>query len=224
MYEHLLTKALASGLAEAEARTESVKAEQLASLVSRHVAGEVRRLFALAPGSSHMDLALDLAERLFGAVAEVAARHNVEGVDFAQEAFEPPARRLLAVGVAAKQRPRPQSPLASSTLFTRSALEPRLSAELAHEIECADRVDAIVAFITVGGVRSLGEALERLCLQGGAGAAAAAPDDDVHGDHGGGGARSRWRALPGARGEGLATTCGARACTRRRGCSIASTG
>ena len=167
VYEHVLTKALASGLAGAETHTDNVKAEQLASLVSRHVAGEVRRLFALAPASSHMDLALDLADRLFGAVAEVAAKHDVEDVNFAEETFEPPARRLLAVGAEAKQRPRPQSSLASSTLFTRSALEPRLSAELAHEIECADRVDAIVAFITVGGVRSLGESLERLCLRGG---------------------------------------------------------
>lgn len=169
VYEHVLTKALASGLAEVEAHIDSVKAEQLASLVSRHVAGEVRRLFALAPSSSHMDLALELADRLFGAVADVAANHDVKGLDFAQEAFEPPPRRLLAVGAEAKQRPRPQSSLASSTLFTRSALEPRLSAELGHEIECADRVDAIVAFITVGGVRSLAESLERLCLQGGPG-------------------------------------------------------
>src|SRR5690606_20770212 len=138
-----------SGLGEAETHTDSVKAEQIASLVSRHVAGEVRRLFALAPSSSHVDLALDLANRLFRAVAEVAANYNVEGTDFAQETFEPPPRRLLAIGAEAKQRPRPQSPLAGPTLFTRSALEPRLSAELAHEIECADRVDAIVAFITV---------------------------------------------------------------------------
>jgi superfamily II DNA or RNA helicase/HKD family nuclease len=169
VYEHVLTKALARGLTEAQTHTDNIKVEQLASLVSRHVAGELRRLFALAPSSSHMDIALDLTDRLFGAVAEVATRHKVEGADFAQESFEPPARRLLAVGADAKQRPRPQSPLASSTLFTRSALEPRLSAELAHEIGCADRVDAIVAFITVGGVRSLGESLERLCLQGGAG-------------------------------------------------------
>ena len=125
VYEHVFTKALASGLVAKETHTDSVKAEQLASLVSRHVAGEVRRLFALAPSSSHMDLALELADRLFGAVAEVAVNHKVEGIDFAQEAFEPPARRLLAIGAEAKQRPRPQSPLASSTLFTRSALEPR---------------------------------------------------------------------------------------------------
>ena len=104
VYEHVLTKALARGLDEAEAHTDSVKAEQLASLVSRHVAGEVRRMFALAPGSSHMDLALELADRLFGAVADVAAKHNVEGADFAQEAFEPPARRLLAVGAEAVKR------------------------------------------------------------------------------------------------------------------------
>lgn len=167
MYEHVLTKAVASGIGGAEAYIDRVKAEQLAALVSRHVAGQVRRLFALAPGSAHMDLALELAERLFGAVAEVAAGHGVEGVDFAEEAFAPPARRLLAVGAEARQRPRPQSPLGASTLFTRSALEPRLAAELAHEIECADRVDAIVAFVTVGGVRALGESLERLCLQGG---------------------------------------------------------
>lgn len=167
VYEHVLTKALASRLADADTLTGVVKAEQLASLVSRHVAGELRRLFAFAPSSSHMDLALELADRLFTTVAEVATRHRIEGSDFARETFEPPARLVLAVGPDAKQRSRPQSSLASSTLFTRSALEPRLSAELAHEIECADRVDAIVAFITVGGVRALADALERLCLQGG---------------------------------------------------------
>lgn len=167
VYEHVLTKALANGLTQVETLTDNIKAEQLASLMSQHVASELRRLFAHAPSKSHMDLALDLADRMFGAVAEVAAKYALDDVDFAQAAFEPPARRLLAVGADAKRRPRPQSSLASSTLFTRSALEPRLSAELAHEIECADRVDAIVAFITVGGVRSLGDALERLCLQGG---------------------------------------------------------
>jgi superfamily II DNA or RNA helicase len=168
VYEHVLTKALSAGLdASANAVTEHVKAEQLAGLVSRHVASEVRRLFAIAPGASHMELALELADRMFQAVGETAAKYGLDDLDFAQEAFEPPARRLLAVGEQARRRPRPQSPLASSTLFTRSALEPRLSAELAHEMECADRVDAIVAFITVGGVRSLGESLERLCLQGG---------------------------------------------------------
>lgn len=169
IYEHLLTKALASGLPTdpAELHTDAIKAEQLALVVSQHAASEVRRLFALAPGSAQLELALDLADRMFTALADVAAKHGITAADadFADQTVAPPPRRLLAVGHAARQRPRPQSPLAASTLFTRSALEPRLSAELAHEIECADSVDAIVAFITVGGVRTLYDALERLCLQ-----------------------------------------------------------
>jgi HKD family nuclease len=75
----------------------------------------------------------------------------------------PPPRRLLAVGPAPV---RPESPLSASTLFTRSHGETRLGLELAAEITCADRVDALVAFVTVGGVRALRDALETLARKG----------------------------------------------------------
>ena len=61
--------------------------------------------------------------------------------------------------------PRPQTPLGSSTLFTRSRGEPGLGNELSHEIACADRVDILVAFITMGGVRQIRDALEQLAAR-----------------------------------------------------------
>jgi superfamily II DNA or RNA helicase len=51
-------------------------------------------------------------------------------------------------------------------LLTRNRAEPALGRELACELGTADRVDAIVAFVTVGGVRLLGEALEEFSARG----------------------------------------------------------
>ncbi len=163
VYEHPVTDALAPRVEVSDrAEVAAIKPEHLPAILARHVATEVRRAFAHVPASAHLELGLDLSARVTAAIAE-ATRHAGHGDDALANALAPPPRRLLSVGEPAPGRP--TSPLSASTLFTRSHLEPRLSAELANEIECADRVDVLVAFITIGGVRSLREALERLALR-----------------------------------------------------------
>jgi superfamily II DNA or RNA helicase len=51
-------------------------------------------------------------------------------------------------------------------LLTRNRAEPSIGGELEREIATADRIDVVVAFITVGGVRMLREALESFTRQG----------------------------------------------------------
>lgn len=163
VYEHPVTEALAPRVGVSDrAEVEAIKPEHLAAILARHVANEVRRAFAQVPASAHLELGLDLSVRVMTAIAE-AGRQGGRVDDALANAFAPPARRLLSVGEPAPGRP--VSPLSASTLFTRSHLEPRLAAELASEIECADQVDALVAFITIGGVRTLRDALERLSLR-----------------------------------------------------------
>ncbi|MBA3821467.1 MAG: DEAD/DEAH box helicase family protein, partial [Deltaproteobacteria bacterium] len=71
---------------------------------------------------------------------------------------QPPPARLMALHRGAVPE-RPTSPLATSTLLTRKRLDPTLGHELAREIATADQVDAIIAFVTVGGVRAIQGAL-----------------------------------------------------------------
>lgn len=82
----------------------------------------------------------------------------------APQRVAPPARELLGVFPLAAVAPRrPEIPLASSALLTLGRGEPRIGSELAREFESADRVDALVSFITKGGVRQLRDAIEDLC-------------------------------------------------------------
>ena len=61
---------------------------------------------------------------------------------------------------------RPSTPLSASTLLTRSRAEPSLGRELGCEIACADRIDILSAFITVGGFRAGRQEVERASLRG----------------------------------------------------------
>ncbi len=59
--------------------------------------------------------------------------------------------------------PRPQTPLAESSLFTGSPTEPQLAHELLQEMRSADGVDILVSFIKWSGLRLLLSAFEDLC-------------------------------------------------------------
>src|SRR5262249_10569452 len=77
---------------------------------------------------------------------------------------EPPTR-LMAIHRAAAPA-RPSSPLSTSTLLTRNRAEPQIGHELACEIASADRIDIVVAFITVGGINRIRDALEQFARRG----------------------------------------------------------
>ncbi|MCB2216992.1 MAG: DEAD/DEAH box helicase family protein [Desulfobulbaceae bacterium] len=61
--------------------------------------------------------------------------------------------------------PRPQTPLAESSLFTGSPREPQLAHELHAEMCSADGIDILVSFIKWTGLRLLMPAFEDLCVR-----------------------------------------------------------
>jgi len=63
--------------------------------------------------------------------------------------------------------PRPQTPLAESSLFTGSPSDPQLVHELLQEMRSADGVDLLVSFIKWSGLRLLMPGFEELSQRGG---------------------------------------------------------
>ncbi len=167
LYEHVVTGTLAHDLAALDPlRGREVTGLDPASAheaLAQHLIVEVQGALASVPISERPKIQVEIVNQLLEVL-----RSLVPGLDESIEdsRVEPPGQELRAVFRGARPV-RPTTPLTSSTLLTRNRADPSLGAELAREIASADRIDALVAFITVGGVRALSGALESFARRGG---------------------------------------------------------
>lgn len=170
VYEHLVTERLARELARA------VDLEQVIAglddgdvhvALGRHLGRELERVLAALPRERRVEHASALVAQLLERLADLAVDDDAGGDQVRDERLAAPPRRLLALHRGAVPE-RPSSPLGVSTLLTRNRAEPALGHELAREIAIADRIDALVAFVTVGGVRAIQEKLHQFARRPGA--------------------------------------------------------
>ena len=159
IYEHLLTQLLDGGVVAARpalAEIEAVEDIDLPRHLSRYFAAELETVLRSA-GTAAEQVALMHA--LLDRIAELAPKNaNADRV------AEPP--RMLRSIYRTAPPLRPSSPLSTSTLLTRAPKDPALGHELAREIESADGVEILAAFVTVSGVRVVREALDRAARRG----------------------------------------------------------
>ena len=155
VYEHLITEELARDL-EATAGIgrviEPLDDADSQATFARHVGRVLARALSGLPAAGADELIRKVLDHLAGLLGEDLAELVRD------QRLQPPPSRLMAVHRGAVPD-RPTSPLATSTLLTRKRLDPTLGHELAREIATADEVDAIIAFVTVGGVRAIHDAL-----------------------------------------------------------------
>lgn len=124
----------------------------LARLVARELEQELEEI----RGPDANLRRLEITNRILDLIAtEARARTKDVQVDPVLD----PAQMLHAV-YREVVPPRPELGLGTSTLLTRTRNDPQLMHELAAEIATADRIDVIVAFITVDGIRALAAALD----------------------------------------------------------------
>jgi HKD family nuclease len=163
LYEQLLTQRVARLQEQLQelAPTRSLSAAQARLYLTEYVAQALRRALR-APGiGSDAQRQVQLCNELLDLVAQKvpeAVSHSDDSVSR--------AALLLAIleqplGLAAAYRPRrPETPLAQDALFVHAPHEPNLAAELVIELESADRVDLICAFIVWSGIRIFLDALK----------------------------------------------------------------
>jgi superfamily II DNA or RNA helicase/HKD family nuclease len=164
LYEDVVTNGLADAL-ELVAHRRHVDVAALGAdahvILARFLRGPIERALADVGGSGDDKLArqVQLADDLLR-VLEVRKLIDRE------QLLASPARELRGVFPDPAARPRrPETPLAATTLLTLGHGEPRIGHELACEIDSTDRVDALVSFVTKGGVRVLRDAIDRLVLR-----------------------------------------------------------
>lgn len=166
VYEHLVTEQLARDLevTQASQLIEPLREDSAHIELARHLGHEIERALATLPQERRAEEAGALARRLLDHLATLVGDDAAEAIR--EQRPSPPPRRLVAVHHG-RIPERPATPLAMSTLLTRGRNEPALGHELAREIAIADRIDAIVAFVTMGGVRAILDQLHQFARRPG---------------------------------------------------------
>jgi superfamily II DNA or RNA helicase len=161
LYEELVTETLEKLLADVDSSL--IEREELDKgdahvLLARHVHREVGRILEGLAGSPARQVALS------NRILEVV-RAFLEKKDASDRVVDPP-EALYAVGEPHRKLrdesttpPRPSIPLGSSDLLVNARDEPRVGHALKREIQSADRIDLLCAFIRWHGVRVLRDEL-----------------------------------------------------------------
>jgi HKD family nuclease len=156
LYESLVTGLLTARLAgspKMEPRIDSVDADDAVELMSRHIERAVRTELQLAKPEDRVGL----ANRIL---------HSIEAGDRIEDG--PQQLRSLYVPDTLKRRKlrRPTTALSDSALMTNGKDDPNLAAELRTEMESANTVDLLCAFVRWTGLRLLQPALDQLHERG----------------------------------------------------------
>lgn len=166
LYDTLVSQALADQLGDLDvkrlrAKLAEVEPAELPDRIAEIIAEWTRDVVAAVPTKDRHDRALVLATE----VLDLLIDHF--GIDEgAGSRLMPSLQRLLAVEVLAPTGEpmtvaRPLTPLRDTVLMTNARDQPTVGREILAEIESADRIDLVLAFIRWTGVRDLLPALRR---------------------------------------------------------------
>ncbi len=160
VYEQVITDPLAESLAalvDRQVARAKLDGDRSAAVLARHFARELERVLGDLRGSDRLAQQLALTNRL---LAQLGTQSLTEAVAHPPELLQAIFREVAP--------PRPVAPLATSTLLTRGRGEPAIGHELRAEVASADRIDVIVAFITIDGLRTIRSALDSFAARAGA--------------------------------------------------------
>lgn len=165
LYEILVTKLIEGQLGHLDGATEPEVAElrtaEAADRIALHLSSIVERAIESAPEADRAEVGVRLARRLTDLVVELTDRADLGALQLAD-----PARMLRAIrrrlpdgtpeAIAA-----PLIPLVDTTILTNARGEPTVGHQIMAEIDSADRIDLIMAFIRRSGLGPLRQALRR---------------------------------------------------------------
>ncbi len=162
VYESLLTEGLSERLAylqDSTFRTSDVPTGEDPQRLTTHLSAVIKHALE---AEGNVVKRIELAQRIIDLLgdeyrSETPEAHNGLSTLSEIRRLDDPSQEAM---------PRPESPLSDAALLTNSAHEPSLGAELRAEIESADRVDLLCAFVKWHGLRVLEKQLGELKRRG----------------------------------------------------------
>lgn len=174
IYESLLTEALKATLERAKAAgwiVESTPIDDaaIAQVLARHVHDQVRDRITRVPASTlnRRQAQVDIANRVLEGLAPYATDRELA------DAIDPSAQLLLGVDEPPGTHPlrdpiaRPGVPLRDSVLLVNGHKDLQIGTQVALEIQSANRVDLLCAFVRFAGLRLIRQQLADFLLRGG---------------------------------------------------------
>ena len=170
LYQSLITEELETTLRavanDLHVSRSRVHVEEIADRLAFHISRVLEKHVSGFSKETRLEEASELARELVA----VMARSN-ESIAILSERPTTPPELLAAVTLALPDgRPEviaePGISLLDTALLTNAPGEPRLGHQIVSEIDSADRIDVVMAFIRLSGIRPLLDALEKHCLAG----------------------------------------------------------
>ncbi|HUP49157.1 MAG TPA: DUF3427 domain-containing protein [Thermoanaerobaculia bacterium] len=170
LYDLLVTQAIERELSRLgsgrRADTEPLEPADSHLLLSRYIATVVREALRGVPEEERASRQTQICNEIIRAVASSLPEEIAAGDLIAE-----PPKRLAAVypfdPLRSRRPPSPEIPLSQSDLLVNARGEPRVGSVMEREIESADRIDLIVAFIRWSGLRLLEPRLRAFTERGG---------------------------------------------------------
>jgi hypothetical protein len=158
LYEEIVSAALVSRLASIEdALVERIalRPADAADRIAQHLAREVERAIDAVPEAERVATGVEVARLLIDQIMQRLPRSGA-----ATARPTDPAAVLSAVGEwrpdgSVRMPGRPLIPLLDTTLLTNAPGEPRLGSQVLTEIESADSIDLVMAFVRRSGLLPL---------------------------------------------------------------------
>jgi len=170
LYETLITRALEGRLASLDGREhvrrDGLQAADAGDRIALHLARLIARVIDSLPDDTRVARGVDLAQKL---VELLDAQVEDIGASFESPIAAGEVLRAIVGRLpdgSPEDVPTPSLPLLDTTLLTNAPGEPRVGHQLETEIQSADRIDLLMAFIRRSGVRPLLPALRRHCAAG----------------------------------------------------------
>jgi superfamily II DNA or RNA helicase/HKD family nuclease len=168
LYELLVTHDLRTRLepmtGSASAHERALDVAEAPDRIALHVAGEVERALASVPESRRLRVAVETARAVIDRL-EALAPSGVDSRPVREGRVLRAILRRLPDGTP-EHLDAPLIPVLDTTLLTNAPGEPSLLRQLQSEIDTADAIDVVMAFIRRSGVAPLLEPLRRHCARG----------------------------------------------------------
>lgn len=171
LYEVVITEALQRLIDEKTSvnavSTEVSKQEkaEIADRLSLHVGQVLKRVLVDLPDSHRGELAVGIVRRLVNVLSE---DESAKKIDLPNSQLAEPGKILR--GVFGKKpsgevdvMEQPLTPLLDTILLTNDRNEPRIGQQINTEIESADRIDLLMAFVRFSGIRPYLDKIEAFC-------------------------------------------------------------